>query len=244
VVGVSWRPEPDSSETAQRVNRNGDISPTVIISYPLWRLESPSSERRVSSALGVARPRSCLPKSKGAYRSHASGPETQGAWPAIASFDTPGAVLFDRGQGTAYTRRGRGLHTRPCKEAPFGDGNVSDGLAESETMEGRQIVSERLSSVLRSAWVPLVYVLLTLVMTYPAVLNLSEQVLGRGEDVSIAWWNNWWVRNALSAGENVYFTRHLFSPQGADLTFHSFWTTSLRNPRFRCSSVMANSQSH
>ena len=75
---------------------------------------------------------------------------------------------------------------------------------------------------LKRLWVPVVYTALTLVMTYPAVLHLHGQVLSRGEDTWIFWWNNWWIKRALTEGENVYFTKHLFFPQGVDLTYHSF----------------------
>jgi len=68
----------------------------------------------------------------------------------------------------------------------------------------------------------LAYAALTLVMTYPAVLHLHDQVLGSNQDAWIFWWNNWWVKEALTTGQNVYFTRRLFFPYGADLTYHSF----------------------
>ena len=75
---------------------------------------------------------------------------------------------------------------------------------------------------LKRLWVPLAYTALTLVMTYPAVWHIGDQVLGSGVDTWIFWWNNWWVKKALVTGENVYFTHHLFFPEGADLTYHSF----------------------
>jgi len=79
---------------------------------------------------------------------------------------------------------------------------------------------------LRRLWVPLLYTALTLVMTYPAILHLSDQVLSTGldggEDAWIFWWNNWWIKRALMTGDNVYFTKHLFFPHGVDLTYHSF----------------------
>ena len=59
-------------------------------------------------------------------------------------------------------------------------------------------------------------------MTYPALLHLRDQVLSRGVDTWIFWWNNWWVKRVLSAGGDVYYTKHLFFPYGVDLTYHSF----------------------
>jgi hypothetical protein len=72
-----------------------------------------------------------------------------------------------------------------------------------------------------------VYTALTLVMSYPLILHLNQRVVGGGEDGWIFWWNNWWVRRALTTGESVYFTEHLFYPNGVDLTYHSFgWLSS------------------
>ena len=76
--------------------------------------------------------------------------------------------------------------------------------------------------LLRRAWVPLTYVVVTLVMTYPAILRLGDQVITSGNDTWIFWWNNWWTKKALMSGESAYFTRHLFFPLGVDLTYHSF----------------------
>ena len=60
---------------------------------------------------------------------------------------------------------------------------------------------------LRRLWVPLFYTALTLVMTYPAILHLSDQVLSTGldggEDAWIFWWNNWWIKRALMTGETM-----------------------------------------
>jgi len=69
---------------------------------------------------------------------------------------------------------------------------------------------------------PLLYVLLTLAMTYPAVAHLGDQVFSSGPDAWVFWWNNWWVKKALATGQNVTFTRYLFFPFGVDLTYHSF----------------------
>jgi hypothetical protein len=64
-------------------------------------------------------------------------------------------------------------------------------------------------------------------MTYPAVLHLRDQVLGGGVDAWIFWWNNWWIKRALTTGGDPYFTKHLFFPHGVDLTYHSFsWLNS------------------
>lgn len=73
------------------------------------------------------------------------------------------------------------------------------------------------------AWRPfLAYVFLTLLMTYPAVCRLGRQVLGSGPDTWIFWWNNWWVKQALTAGVSVWSTKYLFFPHGVSLAYHSF----------------------
>ena len=75
---------------------------------------------------------------------------------------------------------------------------------------------------LRFLWIPLAYGVLTLVMTYPAILHVGDRVITSGNDTWIFWWNNWWVKKALTSGQGVYLTPYLFSPSGADLTYHSF----------------------
>jgi hypothetical protein len=71
-------------------------------------------------------------------------------------------------------------------------------------------------------WVPLAYILLTLVMTHPALLHLGDQVLSDEADTWVFWWNNWWVKRALTTGKEVYLTKYMFFPHGADLRYHSF----------------------
>ena len=72
------------------------------------------------------------------------------------------------------------------------------------------------------AWVPLAYVALTLLMTYPAILRLGDQVITSGPDTWDFWWGYWWTKRALMSGESAYFTQFLFFPFGVDLTYHSF----------------------
>jgi hypothetical protein len=72
-----------------------------------------------------------------------------------------------------------------------------------------------------------VYLLLTLVMTYPLGLRLGTHLLESSNDFWIYPWNNWWVKTALTQGHDVYHTPYLFYPQGADLYWHGFsWFNS------------------
>jgi len=66
------------------------------------------------------------------------------------------------------------------------------------------------------------YVLITLIMTYPLATRLTTQAAGRGNDLWIHHWNNWWVRKVLLEGGNVYWTPYMFYPIGVDLRWHSF----------------------
>ena len=60
----------------------------------------------------------------------------------------------------------------------------------------------RLSGALKSLGPHLLallgYVLLTLLMTYPLAIDLGTHAAGRGNDMWVSHWNNWWVREALS----------------------------------------------
>jgi hypothetical protein len=75
---------------------------------------------------------------------------------------------------------------------------------------------------LRRWWMPLLYVGLTLVMTYPLALRLRSHYVGTGGDLLIFQWNDWWCRKCLVEGRNPLFTRWLFHPQGVSLVYHNF----------------------
>jgi len=67
-----------------------------------------------------------------------------------------------------------------------------------------------------------VYILLTLVMTYPVVARLDTHLIGNGDDMWVHYWNNWWVKRVLQQGGSVYHTSLLFHPTGVSLLFHNF----------------------
>jgi hypothetical protein len=66
------------------------------------------------------------------------------------------------------------------------------------------------------------YGLLTLVLTWSLVSNMSTMLAGRSSDVYINPWADWWTRKALTEGLNFYYSDYLFYPQGTSLAFHSF----------------------
>ena len=71
---------------------------------------------------------------------------------------------------------------------------------------------------------------LTLVFTYPLVLQLHTNLVGSGGDVWVFRWNNWWIKKALEEGANLYWTPYLFFPQGASLVYHSFsWLNTFQS---------------
>lgn len=75
--------------------------------------------------------------------------------------------------------------------------------------------------------VPAAYALVVGLMTYPAVLHLSDRLIGNNVDNWIYYWNNWWLRQALAGGSDWFFTPYLFFPAGASLVAHanSVWNS-------------------
>jgi hypothetical protein len=68
----------------------------------------------------------------------------------------------------------------------------------------------------------LAYVLLTLVMTWPVVAKLNTHLVGNGDDMWVHYWNNWWVKQVLQQGADLYYTHLLFHPTGVRLVYHNF----------------------
>ncbi|MGD2144327.1 MAG: glycosyltransferase family 39 protein [Anaerolineae bacterium] len=67
-----------------------------------------------------------------------------------------------------------------------------------------------------------VYVLLTLLMSYPVVARLSTHLIGDGDDMWVHYWNNWWVERALEGENELYHTNLLFHPTGVSLLHQNF----------------------
>jgi hypothetical protein len=81
----------------------------------------------------------------------------------------------------------------------------------------------------RDGLVIMLYLLVTVVMTYPLVFHLDNRWLAyRDLDTYTKLWDPWWLMRTLSAGQPLNYTRDLFYPIGLDLTFHSIsWTSAL-----------------
>jgi hypothetical protein len=74
---------------------------------------------------------------------------------------------------------------------------------------------------------PAAYALVVGLMTFPALLHLSDRLIGNNVDNWIYYWNNWWLRQALAEGRDWFFTPYLFFPAGAALVAHanSLWNS-------------------
>ncbi len=71
-------------------------------------------------------------------------------------------------------------------------------------------------------WALTGYSLLTVVMTWPAILHFLDGIPGDGFDGWQNYWNLWWVKQAfLVAGTNPFFTDYLDAPRGVSLLFHT-----------------------
>jgi hypothetical protein len=67
------------------------------------------------------------------------------------------------------------------------------------------------------------YALLSLVWTYPLIVNFSTKMFGWGGDRYIYLWNMWWLKKALlNIHTNPLYTDYLFYPKGISLAFHDF----------------------
>ncbi len=81
----------------------------------------------------------------------------------------------------------------------------------------------------------LAYLLLTILMTWPTILHLTDGIPGDGFDGWQNYWNLWWVKKALlELATNPFFTDYLYPPNGASLMFHtlnifnSLWTLPIQ----------------
>ncbi len=75
----------------------------------------------------------------------------------------------------------------------------------------------------RTLWTPLLaYFLLTLVLTYPLVLNFATHVAGDGGDDPALAWNLWWVPFSIfNLGASPIYTDYMFFPIGLNLGFYT-----------------------
>jgi hypothetical protein len=69
----------------------------------------------------------------------------------------------------------------------------------------------------------LAYLLITLVVTYPLVLEFGSHNAGGNADENVFMWNFWWMKHALlDLKTNPLYTDHVYFPQGAGLSLHAF----------------------
>ena len=73
-----------------------------------------------------------------------------------------------------------------------------------------------------------IYVVLSLVLTYPLAWRFTTHVAGRYVDTRVFQWNNWWVKHALFGGLDLQYTDYMYYPSGVSLVSHNFnWVSSL-----------------
>jgi hypothetical protein len=74
---------------------------------------------------------------------------------------------------------------------------------------------------LRSLGIFLLYGAITILLTYPIAFEIAHKLPQHGVDIWEALWNDWWFRQAVFTGQNLYFTPMLFYPQGTSLATHA-----------------------
>ena len=70
-------------------------------------------------------------------------------------------------------------------------------------------------------WAALTYTILVGLLTLPHPRQLSDHLLGNNIDNWIFYWDNWWLRQAITNGHSWFFTTDIFFPQGTSLVAHS-----------------------
>lgn len=81
----------------------------------------------------------------------------------------------------------------------------------------------QLSRRAKSALVFFSYLLCSCIFTYPLITRLTTHVPGEAEgDVPYYIWNLWWMKRAVLTGDSLFFTEHIFAPNGISLAFHAF----------------------
>lgn len=68
--------------------------------------------------------------------------------------------------------------------------------------------------------VALLYLILTLIATYPAITRFGTRFIGDGDTLVNAW-NLWWVQRSISNGTSPFHTSMLYYPDGVSLAYHT-----------------------
>ncbi|CAG0930996.1 hypothetical protein TFLX_01951 [Thermoflexales bacterium] len=66
-----------------------------------------------------------------------------------------------------------------------------------------------------------VYGALAVVMTWPLATQLGTHLAGGRDDLMTHQWTFWWIKQALLHGQDPYYTRLIFYPQGISLLYHN-----------------------
>ncbi len=82
---------------------------------------------------------------------------------------------------------------------------------------------ERITPDKTTILVILIYVVLTIIMTWPLASRLGTHFPGDidREDHWVHQWTFWWVRQAIITGQNPLFTQLMFFPEGVSLSSHN-----------------------
>jgi hypothetical protein len=58
-------------------------------------------------------------------------------------------------------------------------------------------------------------------MTWPVAAQLGTHLAGGRDDLMTHQWTFWWIKQALLHGQDPYYTRLIFYPQGVTLLYHN-----------------------
>lgn len=74
----------------------------------------------------------------------------------------------------------------------------------------------------RDWFVLLLFILLTIALTWPLLARLGDNWLAiRDRDTYVKLWDQWWLQRQIDTGQSFFYTTDLFYPIGLDLSFHS-----------------------
>lgn len=83
---------------------------------------------------------------------------------------------------------------------------------------GRQRKARQRETIL----VLLVYILLTVIMTWPLAARLGTHLAGGRDDLWMHQWTFWWAKQSIMEGRSPFYTDLLFYPRGVSLISHNF----------------------
>ena len=73
----------------------------------------------------------------------------------------------------------------------------------------------------RTLVVATIYAALAVLMTWPIMGRLGQQIPGSDGDAWVHLWTWRWLRDALATGQDLWFTRQMFHPVGVSLVSHN-----------------------